>query len=56
VRDDLEQTLREAEATGFPPERASSIREAISTIPPSDMARIATLEAQLRRWIDEHRT
>lgn len=55
VRDDLEQTLREAEATGFPPERASSIRETMSTFPPSDMVRIAALEAQLRRWIDDHR-
>lgn len=55
VHGDLEQTLREAEATGFPAQRASKLRESMRTFPPSDMTRVAALEAQLRRWIDEHR-
>lgn len=56
ARGDLEQTLREAEATGFPSASANKIRHTLATFPPRGMERMAALEAQLRRWISEHRS
>lgn len=55
ARGDLQQLLRDAEAAGFPSERAATIREILAAFPPGDMDRIAALESQLRRWIREHR-
>lgn len=55
AREDLQQVLRDAEAAGFPPARAATIREVLAAFPPEDTKRIAALDAQLRRWIGEHR-
>lgn len=56
ARGDLEETLRQAEAAGFPAKRLATIRETLAKFPPGDMDRIMALDAQLRRWIREHRS
>lgn len=55
ARLDVERILKEAEREGLLEASAARIREKMAAFPPDDMTRLANLEAQLRRWIREHR-